>query len=201
MIKFETGKKYYGKEHKNYGKYISRDSTKVEIEIVKRSEKMVTILHNGEQNRKKIFIDSNGTEYIKLNLICIYADKEIKEETKVNEIAEETETNTKEIVENNNEVVTAGNHNVLSKEVKQVILKFLTKANKKGYDTFGVKYYINSDGLLLMKIPLRYHKMYAKITIGLDGNYVTGSILGKDDYKQVRIDLKNNSIEYIEKVS
>ena len=69
MIKFETGKKYYGKEHKNYGKYISRDLTKVEIEVVKRSEKMVTILHNGEQNRKKIFIDSNGNDLVNKNEI------------------------------------------------------------------------------------------------------------------------------------
>ena len=195
MVKFETGKKYYGKEHKNYGKYISRDLTKVEIEVVKRSEKMVTIIQDGTERRKKIFIDSNGNEYIKLDSVCVHADKEIKEETKEIENIEGIEVNTKEVEKD--DVIAENNNNELSKEVKQVILKFLTKANKKGYNTFGVEYYINSDGLLLMKIPLRYHKMYAKITIGLDGKYVTGGDFGKDDYIEVNVDLKNNSIEYI----
>ena len=51
-----------------------------------------------------------------------------------------------------------------------------------------------------MKIPLKYHKnMSAKLTIWNNGTYITG-YCGKDDYRPVRIDLKNNSIEYIEKV-
>ena len=77
MIKFEIGKKYFGR-------YVTCSELTEEILVTKVTDKTVTFIQNGETKRRKIYIDeSANTQIIRLDSysmgVTIRASNEIKE--------------------------------------------------------------------------------------------------------------------------
>lgn len=58
MIKFEVGKKYYDRSLCDWNCIF-------EIEIIKRTEKMITYNYEGQTRRSKLHISDDGIEYIR----------------------------------------------------------------------------------------------------------------------------------------
>lgn len=92
------------------------------------------------------------------------------------------------------------NSGMTNMTMKETIRKILVRATNKGnIKTIAeVKYFINSDNNILMKIPLRGQKGNARITIFQDGSSTVGQF-GKD-FKQVDVNISKDIKHVIYKV-